>query len=281
MTRGRRVDMSGGVLSQARRVVEEAMFVHVGEDLVNAVAFGSGDRTIVGVGGWIGNWELWQQPFEVLSETYRVIAYDHPGSGETLVPPGTLTFDHQINTVFGVLDAYGVDRCILAGESMGGTTAVAAAMREPERFEALVLVDSPMWDFDNEPVRQFIGGLRSDHVSTMSFFVDLCIPEPNSDHFKRWLHRILMRADAETAVTLLEAMYGIDLRSSLPTLDLPGLVINGELDALPANGVERAEETAALLSDARLHVVKGAGHVPTLTRPGEIASTVSAFLADH
>jgi pimeloyl-ACP methyl ester carboxylesterase len=257
------------------------MFVHVGDDLVNTVSFGSGDRTIVGVGGWIGNWELWQQPFELLSETYRVIAYDHPGSGETFVPSGTLTFDHQVNTVFGVLDAYGVDRCILAGESMGGTAAVAAAIREPERFEALVLVDSKMWDFDDDSTRQFTSGLRSDHAKTMSFFVDLCIPEPNSDHFKRWLYRILMRPEAETAVALIEAMYDIDLRSSLPTLDLPALVINGEFDALPGNGVERAEETAALLSGARLHVVKGGGHVPTLTRPEEIASTMGAFIIDH
>jgi 3-oxoadipate enol-lactonase len=257
------------------------VFHQVGNDLINTVAFGSGDRTIVGVGGWIGNWELWQQPFERLSQTYRVIAYDHPGSGETLVSPGTLTFDHQVDTLFGILDVSEVDRCILVGESNGGTTAVAAAARRPERFEALVLVDSPMWDFDNEPVRQFIAGLQADHVATMSFFVDLCVPEPNSDHLKRWLYRILMRPDADTAISLLEAMYGIDLRPSLPDIELPALVVNGELDALPATGVERAQETAALLGDARLHVVDGAGHVPTLTRPDEVATAIHEFLVRH
>lgn len=255
------------------------MFRQIGDDLINTVAFGSGDRTIVGVGGWIGNWELWQQPFERLSQSHRVIAYDHPGSGETLVDSEALSFEHHVDTVFGVLDAFEVDRCILAGESMGGTTAVAAALREPERFEALVLIDSPMWDFDNEPIRQFIAGLQSDHAATMSFFVDLCIPEPDSDHLKRWLHRILMRPDADTAVRLLEAMYGIDLRLSLPDLELPALVLNGELDALPANGVERAKETAALLGDAQLSVINGAGHVPTLTRPDEVAAMIHEFVS--
>lgn len=256
------------------------MFHQIGDDLVNAVAFGSGDQTIVGVGGWIGNWELWQQPFELLSETYRVVAYDHPGSGETVVPRNTLTFEHHVDTVFGILDAFDIDRCILAGESMGGTTAVASALRQPDRFEALILVDSPMWDFDNESVRQFIHGLRADHAGTMSFFVDLCIPEADSDHLKRWLHRILMRPDAETAIVLLESMYGIDLRPSLPELDMRTLVVNGELDALPATGVERARETTALIPAARLHVVDGAGHVPTLTCPREVASAMEAFLAE-
>jgi 3-oxoadipate enol-lactonase len=254
------------------------VFRRIGDDLINTVSFGSGDRTIVGVGGWIGNWELWQQPFEILSQSYRVIAYDHPGAGETLVPPEALTFEHQVDVVFGILDTFGIDRCVLAGESNGGTTAVAAAAHQPERFEGLVLVDSPMWDFDNEPVREFIAGLRADHAATMSFFVDLCIPEPNSDHLKRWLYRILMRPDTDTAISLLEAMYGIDLRPSLSAIELPALVVNGEMDALPANGVERAKETASLLSNAQLYVVDGAGHVPTLTRPDEVAAAIGAFL---
>ena len=62
-----------------------------------------------------------------------MIAYDHPGSGETVVPPGSLTFERHVDALFGVLDAFDVDRCILAGESMGGTTAVACAPTMPGR----------------------------------------------------------------------------------------------------------------------------------------------------
>lgn len=253
------------------------MFLRIGDDLVNTATFGSGSRTIVGVGGWIGNWELWQQPFELLSDTHRVIAYDHPGSGETRFT-GSLTFERQVDVVFDVLDALEVERCVLAGESMGGTVAVAAALRQPERFEALVLVDSPMWDFDNATVRGFIDGLRADYAGTIAMFVEVCIPEPESEHLKRWLRRILMRVDAETAIRLLEIMYGIDLRPTLADVRLPTMVINGELDALPANVVERAAETASLIDGASLHVIEGAGHVPTLTRPDEVAHVVRSFL---
>lgn len=34
----------------------------------------------------MGNWELWLQPFELLSREWRCIAYDRRGSGETVVP---------------------------------------------------------------------------------------------------------------------------------------------------------------------------------------------------
>ncbi|HVM40787.1 MAG TPA: alpha/beta hydrolase [Acidimicrobiia bacterium] len=246
---------------------------------VNTASFGNGERTIVGVGGWIGNWELWQQPFEILSRSYRTVAYDHPGAGETVVPHEALTFDQQVDTLVDLLDDFDIDRCVLAGESNGGTTAIAAASRQPERFEALVLVDSPISDFDNEPTRQFVDALRADHEGAMRAFVDFCIPEAGAEHLKRWLLRILMRPDVETAVALLEAMSDVDLRPILPEIGIPTLVVMGELDALPNNGVAVAEETVGLLPDAQLHVVDGAGHVPTLTRPGEVAGAVEAFLA--
>jgi hypothetical protein len=45
------------------------MFHQIGDDIVNTAAFGAGERTIVGIGGWVGNLELWQQPFERLSRS--------------------------------------------------------------------------------------------------------------------------------------------------------------------------------------------------------------------
>lgn len=255
------------------------MFTRLGDLNVNTVSFGTGERTIVGVGGWIGNWELWQQPFEILSRSYHTIAYDHPGAGETVVPPDALTFECQVDTLFHLLDAYGIERCILAGESNGGTTAVAAVARQPERFEALVLVDSPMCDFENEPTRQFVDGLRADHEGTMRAFVDFCIPEPDSDHLKRWLLRILMRPDVDTAIALLEAMDAVDLRASLDDIGIPALVMVGELDPLPNNGVDAAQDTAERIPDAKLQVLTGAGHVPTLTRPDDVAMAMGSFLA--
>ena len=63
------------------------VFLPINGHRINVVAFGPGPRTFLGVGGWAGSWELWQQPFEALSRTWRTVSYDHRGCGETVVPP--------------------------------------------------------------------------------------------------------------------------------------------------------------------------------------------------
>lgn len=161
------------------------MFTPIGPSLINAVSFGSSD-VVLGVGGWIGNWELWQQPFELLSaDGYRTIAYDHYGAGETVAPSELATFEGQVQAVFQILDHYDIGRCVLAGESNGGTVALAAAARHPERFRGVIVVDAATNGFDNDRTRGFVEALRSDHAGSMGMFVDFCIPEPDADHLKR------------------------------------------------------------------------------------------------
>ena len=60
------------------------MFITVDEARIFATAFGPlTGPAILGLGGWIGSWELWAEPFSVLSARWHTIAYDHRGSGAT------------------------------------------------------------------------------------------------------------------------------------------------------------------------------------------------------
>ena len=101
------------------------MFITIDGAKIFTTAFGSPAATcILGIGGWIGNWELWLDPFSILSGAWHTIAYDHRGSGATVAPIESITFERLVDDVFAVLDAYGVERCILAAESAGALTAL-------------------------------------------------------------------------------------------------------------------------------------------------------------
>nr|MCU0898845.1 alpha/beta fold hydrolase [Burkholderiales bacterium] len=107
------------------------MFIDVGDAKLYATAFGP--RTapaIVAIGGWIGSWELWAEPFSILSERWRTVAYDHRGSGATVAPVESITFANLVTDLFAVLDAHGIETCTLAAESAGAQTALGAALRE-------------------------------------------------------------------------------------------------------------------------------------------------------
>ncbi|MCO5188246.1 MAG: alpha/beta hydrolase [Anaerolineae bacterium] len=103
-------------------------------------SFGRKDAPpLLALSGWIGTWEDWVDTFSVLSEgDWRLIGYDHRGSGATIAPVASITFDKLVDDVFAVLDAYGIERCVLAAMSLGTAVALAAIQRQIERFSGLV-----------------------------------------------------------------------------------------------------------------------------------------------
>lgn len=247
------------------------MFSRINGQLLNVVSFGHGDRTIVTHGGWVGNWELWQQPFELLSPAWRCIGYDHRGSGESVVPLDQITPEALVDDVFGVLDAMDVDRCILAAESMGSVVALAAAWARPERFEGLVLVDGG--PSINEQARPLIAGSLANYPATVKAFVDNCVPESGAEHFKRWGRHMLMRSDGATAARVLQCYLDSDQPATpLGEIAVPTLVIHGTLDKIrpPELGIAMAEA----IPGATLVMIEGAGHVPTVTHPHEVVDAI-------
>lgn len=248
------------------------MFLSVNGVRLNAVMFGDGPRTFVATGGWTGSWELWQQPFELLTAAgWRCISFDHRGSGESPVDPHLITVAALAADVIGVLDAYGVERCVVAGESMGAAVALLAVEGQPDRFTGLVLVD-PAEGVFNDRRAMLAAGSRADYPATVRAFVDRCVPEPDSEHIKRWGRDILLRAEPAQAARLLEmwqdAVTGDPSRVTVPTL-----IVHGGSDVIVP--VEHAQALARTIPDAEMVVLDGVGHVPTLTRPHEVVAAIA------
>lgn len=256
------------------------MFIDVGDAKLYATSSGLRSApAIVAIGGWIGSWELWAEPFALLSERWRTIAYDHRGSGATVAPVESITFDNLVADLFAVLDAYGIEACTLAAESAGALTALGAALRNPKRIERLVIVDG-MYHRDVPPdADPFLAGLRKAYPATLDRFVQLCVPEPDSEHLRRWGRQIIDRASQEAAIALRILSTETDLRGELPKITQPTLVIHGDADVIVP--IDRGRELAATLPNAKLVVLKGAGHVPTLTRPAEVAHAIEDFFLNH
>lgn len=244
------------------------MFREVNGVLLHTASFGPGPRTIVAYGGWTGSWELWLEPFEILSRTLRCIGIDHRGAGESTAPPDVITVEGMVEDLMAVLDSEGVGRCLLAGESRGAIVCLVAAAQHPERFEGLVLV-APAVGGAPEDAAQFAAALRTDYDATLAAFVRACVP--NSDpHVLKWGRDVLARAEPEAAIRLAEAYEEATVVPS--AVSAPVLIVHGESDVIVP--LSSAQHLAAALPDARLVTLPGAGHVPTMTHASQVVAAI-------
>ena len=256
------------------------MFLDIGGNRIFALSFGRGPRTLLAHSGWVGNFEDWIAALSVLSEDWRVVVYDHRGSGESPVPPDQITADGLIDDVFEVMDALAIDRCTLAGFSAGAATVLRAAIRAPDRFDGLVLLNGaggvkpPGAEVrPRVPPSQWPGATHHDRLE---WFATNCTPEPDKLHVRSWAVSLLSRATPEAAeAAFLAQPPPLDWPDVLPALSIPTLLIHGELD--PLVDLADMEYAASQIPDSTLVVLEGSGHLPAMTRPDDVAHEINVF----
>lgn len=256
------------------------MFLDIDGNKVFTLSFGKGPRTILAHSGWVGNVEDWIATLAPLSETFRTVVYDHRGTGETRVPTERITPEALVDDVFAVMDALSIERCILAGFSRGVVTVLRAVLRDPARFEGLILMNGTgevtlpgATPPPRVPVSKWPG---ETHCDRLRWFIERCTPEPDSEHIRQWGVHILSRATPEAAEKLfsMQADAPVDWALELPRLRLPTLLLHGEKDF--ACNIETQRYIQSLIPDSKLVVFEGSGHIPAMTRPLDVAGAITA-----
>ena len=258
------------------------MFLDINGNRVFALSFGSGPRTFIAHSGWIGNFEDWIATLSLLSEDWRVVVYDHRGSGETRVSPDRITAEALIDDLFAVMDQLNIDRATLAGFSAGCVTTLRAALRAPSRFEGLMFLNGaggvkpPNSEIKPTiPPSQWPG---ETHLDRLKWFAANCTPEPDMMHVREWAVSLLSRATPEAAEASFLAsrqLSPLDWADELPRLYLPTLIVHGELD--PLVDIQDLIYLHAQLPESKFVVLDGTGHLPAMTRPEDVAEEINAF----
>ena len=159
----------------------------------------------------------------------------------------------------------------------------------PERVESMALlagnakfVADDEWPSGMELtlLRQFGANLIKDNRGALLRFLSFQAQgSPATKHQLKELRECLDSRSSPMESALLGGLYileNADSRRALKNLRCPALLLYGELDTLVP--VAAGEAMKALCPKARLHVVKGAGHMPFYTHTEETASVVKGFL---
>jgi pimeloyl-ACP methyl ester carboxylesterase len=108
---------------------------------ITAATAGSGPPVVL-LHGWPHTWLLWREVITALASTHRVIAQDLRGLGASEKPTTGYDLHTLADDAAGLLDALGVDRAAVVGIDLGAPVAWMSAMRHPDRFERLAVMES-------------------------------------------------------------------------------------------------------------------------------------------
>jgi len=209
--------------------------------------FGEGPFDLVVAMGFVSHLDLeWQLPwFEVLrslGQVCRVIIFDKRGTGLSDRSLGYGSLEERTDDIRAVMDAAGSRRAVVYGISEAGPMALLFAATHPERVQALVLYGTwaraaaaPGYPFGISPeqadafiellVREWgsgraFGGVHVQHV-------------PDSVEARRFLAQFERNACTPQMVAEIEQRnFEIDVRSILPTISVPTLVMHCDKDPL-------------------------------------------------
>jgi 3-oxoadipate enol-lactonase len=236
--------------------------------------------------GYPFNRSLWNEQVAALSNSYRVIAPDLRGFGETEASQGTATMDRMARDVAHLLDHLEITRAAVGGLSMGGYVALAFYKQFPSRVRALLLADTRA-QADTEEGKQTRAQQAEKALSEgMAGIADamlpkLLTPETVSKHpevVKR-VRDMMLKTKPEGAAAALRGMAERDDQTPLlPKISAPTLILVGAEDALTP--VADSEKMHKAITGSRLVVLENAGHVSNLERTGQFNEALVDFLRE-
>jgi poly(3-hydroxyalkanoate) depolymerase len=227
--------------------------------------------------------DIWEPLYQVLPG-FETIAFDIPGVGDSPFPSWPLTIPRLARLAAGVVETLGFDRVDVLGVSWGGGLAQAVAHEAPERVRRLVLAATSfgLGAVPGKPwaLIELANPFRYHRAGQLERFAPMIYGGGIEDH-PELLGRFAdtLRRRPPTALGFLWQLLAAAGWSSLPWLHQihhPTLVIAGDKD--PIVPLVNSRIMAWRIPNARLHVVRGGGHLFLLTHAGEVAPLIADFL---
>jgi pimeloyl-ACP methyl ester carboxylesterase len=270
----------------SRFIALDGMSVHLRDE---------GPRTdsvpIVLVHGTSASLHTWDGWADSIRGTRRVIRFDLPGFGLTGPSPDQdYSLGAYTRVTLQLLDALGVSRFAIAGNSLGGEVAWHVAAAAPDRVAALILVDAVGYPIVSQKVPI---GFRMARTEGLSWLFTRILPRSVVESSVRSVYGDPSRVSDSLVTRYFELTLREGNRASLPrrfaqsgngadsatiaTLRVPTLIMWGGRDGLIPP--DHAGRFARDIEGSRIELFPELGHVPHEEDPVRTAAAARAFLA--
>lgn len=253
-------------------------------------------QALVFLHGVLGDWRTWAPQWAAFVPQFRCISYSRrynwPNRNSRPQP------DHsafvEADDLAGLMEQWCTGPAVLVGSSYGAYTALALAVRQPEKVRALVLLEPPMlrWaDFSasgrtaranferlvREPARHaFLAG--DIHRGVQLLTGGIVGPHAMDRMPNGAMERRLQNAESIRMLTLSTDEFPMIEPAALQALNMPVLLMAGE--ETPTIHDEVFRNLCAAMPQARTTRIGSAGHGAARENPAEFNRLTRSFLME-
>jgi 3-oxoadipate enol-lactonase len=224
---------------------------------------------------------MWDEQAAALKDRFRVLRYDQRGHGATEAPPGRYPFDTLLADALGLLDVLAIKTAHFAGLSMGGATALGLAEKHPDRFDRIIVCDSPCQStpassqqWEERIIVAKEKGMAALVEPTISRWFPAETVAKNPPHLDK-VRGMIRDTPVNGFIGCAAALAAHDYASAAAAVKCPVLFMVGEKDGATPAAMRKLSEK---LSGSQFVELPGAGHISNMDRPAEFTRAVRDFL---
>jgi sigma-B regulation protein RsbQ len=255
----------------------------------NVTVWGDGTTPMMFAHGYGCDQHMWRNVAPAFAPTHRIVLFDHVGSGRSDLTAYDRakysSLQGYADDVLEICHELDLRDVVFVGHSVSSMIGILAALREPDRFSALILIGpSPRYIDDGEYVggftRQDIDELlefqQSNYLGWSSTLAPIIMGNADQPELAEELTTSFCSTNPDVARQFAAVTFLSDNRADLPGVSVPALILQCSDDAIAPERV--GEYVHANLPDSTLVRMRATGHCPHLSAPQETIEAIRAFL---
>ena len=255
----------------------------------NVKVSGEGERVIIFAHGFGCDQNMWRWVAPAFRTSHQVVLFDYVGAGQSDASAYNrtkyATLQGYAADLLEICEALSLRDAVFVGHSVSAMIGTLAALREPSRFAALVMVSpSPCYinddnyygGFSRTDLEGLMDYLDSNYLGWSSTMAPVIMGNPERPELGEELTNSFCKADPEIAKQFARATFFSDNRADLTRLKTKTLILQCSQDAIAPTEV--GTYVHEQISGSTLVVLDATGHCPNLSAPEETTEAIRNFL---